>query len=303
MPGSVRASPAKLNWSRFAIRIKTIYRNPYAFSPRNFRRRRFQHFRPKRTPSFVSSPATARAYPAKTSPCRHNTSRRNWRRGFGIFAALLSAFLLFVISARVWPFSRNSVLQDLAEATGSSVTTTRYHATYFPPGCILEGVDFRHQQFRLITIQKLIVQGSYLGILRRHVPRIEAIRAHVFIPAFGSKLNLQTQHSTTVVDELVANGTYVEFESNKPRQQPFVFDVQEATFNNVRWGNPIAYHLQLHNPNPPGEISADGKFGACMAASPACSIRKDRSAERCSTSRLWARPWSLISRSNRAETE
>ena len=217
----------------------------------------------------MSSPATASAPPAKTSPCRHNTSRRNWRRGFaGIFAALFSAILLFTIWARVWPFSRNSVLQDLAEATGSSVTATRYHATYFPPGCILEGVDFRHQQFRLITIQKLIVRGSYLGILRRHVPRVEAIRAHVFVPAFGSKLNLQTQHSTTVVDELVANGTYVEFESNKPRQQPFVFDVQEATFNNVRWGNPIAYHLKLHNPNPPGEISADGKFGAWAEGHP-----------------------------------
>jgi hypothetical protein len=145
------------------------------------------------------------------------------------------AFLLFVLPASAWPFSKNSVLRDLAEATDSSVTAARYHTTYFPPGCILVGVEFRHQKFRLITIQKLIVAGSYLGILRRHLRRIEAIGAEVFIPAFGSKLKLHAQHSTTVVDELVANATYVEFESNKPRQQPFVFDVHEATFKNVRW--------------------------------------------------------------------
>lgn len=82
-------------------------------------------------------------------------------------AALVLAFLLFIFSASAWPFSGTSVLQDLAEATDSSVTAARYHATYFPPGCILERVTFRQQTFRLITIQKLIVQGSYLGILRR----------------------------------------------------------------------------------------------------------------------------------------
>jgi hypothetical protein len=81
-------------------------------------------------------------------------------------------------------------------------------------------------------------------------------------------MKLHTQHSTTVVDQLVANGTYVEFASNTPRQQPFVFDVHEATFKNVRWDDPITYHLKLHNPNPPGEISADGKFGAWAGGHP-----------------------------------
>jgi hypothetical protein len=185
-----------------------------------------------------------------------------------MLGALVLACALFIFFGRTWPFSRSSVLKDLADATDSSVTATRYHATYFPPGCILEGIEFQHQKFKLITLQKLIVQGSYLGILRRHVPRIEAIGAHLFIPAFGSKLKLVTQPSTTVIDELVANGTYVEFESNKPRPHPFGFDVHEATFKNVGWGRPIAYHLKLHNPNPPGEISADGKFGAWTEGHP-----------------------------------
>jgi hypothetical protein len=217
----------------------------------------------------MSSSPTASAPRVKAAPGRNSTARWTWRRIFaGIFAALVLAFLLFILFVRTWPFSKSSVLQDLAEATDSSVTAARYRATYFPPRCILEGVEFQHQKVRLITIQKLIVQGGYLAILRRHVPRIEAIGAHVFIPPFGSKLNLHTQYSTTVVNELVANGTYVEFESDKPRQHPFGFDVHEATFKNVRWGSPITYHLKLHNPNPPGEISADGKFGAWAEGHP-----------------------------------
>jgi hypothetical protein len=217
----------------------------------------------------MSSPTIASAAPVKAAPRRQGASRWNWRWILaGIFAVLVLVVFLFIFSASAWPFSEHSVLQDLAEAADSSVTATRYHATYFPPGCILEGVEFRHQKFRLITIQKLIIEGSYLGILRRHIPRVEAIRAHVFIPGFDSKLNLDTQHSTTVVDELVAKATDVEFDSNNPRQQPFFFDVHEATFKNVGWDNPIAYHQKLHNPNPPGEISADGKFGAWAEGHP-----------------------------------
>jgi AsmA-like C-terminal region len=217
----------------------------------------------------MSSPAIASAAPVKAAPGRLGASRWNWRWILaGIFAGMVLVVFLSIFSASAWPFSEHAVLQDLAEAADSSVTATRYHATYFPPGCILEGVEFRHQKFRLITIQKLIVKGSYLGILRRHISRVEAIRAHVFIPAFGSKLNLHTRHSTTVVDEFVANATDVEYDSNKPRQQPFFFDVHEATFKNLGWDHPIAYHLKLRNPNPPGEISADGKFGAWAEGHP-----------------------------------
>ncbi len=171
--------------------------------------------------------------------------------------------LAVVFYAKYWPFSREAVLEDLKEATDSAVTAQSYHPTYFPPGCVLYGLEFRHgsNQFKLIEIQKLRVQGSYLGMLRRHVPRIVADGAHVFIPPFGTKETFNTKHSGTAVDELVANGAFVEFEPRKPHEHPFRFDVHEATFRDLLWGNAITYHLKFRNPNPPGEISADGKFG------------------------------------------
>ena len=111
---------------------------------------------------------------------------------------LISAAAVFYV--KFWPFSREAVLQDLREASDSTVTAQSYHPTFFPPGCVLYGLEFHHgpNHFKLIEIQKLRVRGSYFGMLRGHVPRIIADGAHVFIPAFGTKESFNTQHSTTV---------------------------------------------------------------------------------------------------------
>jgi len=168
-----------------------------------------------------------------------------------------------ILAIRYWPFSEKAVRQDLAEASDSTVTIGSYHASYFPPGCTLEGVEFRHgaKQLKLITIQKLVIEGSYSGIFRRHVPRITAIGARVYVPPSGGA-QFHSQHSKLVIDELVANGTGVEFISADPRHSPsLVFDIHEATLRAVHWGSPIPYRLKFHNPNPPGEIAVEGKFG------------------------------------------
>jgi hypothetical protein len=165
---------------------------------------------------------------------------------------------------RLSPFSEKSVSQNLSEAGDSVVTFRSFHQTYFPhPGSILEGVEFRrgpdHAEF--ITIEKLTIQGSYAGVLSRHVPRITAAGVHVSIPPFGSKDSFQFRPSKTVVDQIVTHEAIVEFPSAAPEKQPVRFDVHEAVFNNAHWGSALQYQLKFHNPNPPGEISVAGKFG------------------------------------------
>ena len=178
-------------------------------------------------------------------------------------ALLLTLLMLGVLGIHNWPFSEEAVRQDLAEATDSTVSIRSYRPSYFPPGCTLEGIEVRHgtNQFKLITLNKLVVEGSYWGILTKHVPRITAIGARVFIPPFGGHIQFHSQHSKIVVDELVANGTGVEFIPADREMGPFVFDVHEALFRGVRWGSPISYRLKFHNPNPPGEVLAEGNFG------------------------------------------
>jgi hypothetical protein len=199
-------------------------------------------------------------------PIHRSPAGQRWRIRIAIFVVVAATILsvVAVLCVKYWPFSEQAVRQDLAEASDSTVTIRGYHPTYFPtPGCVLEGVEFRHghRQFEIIAIDKLRIEGSYPGVLTRHVPRITAIGARVLIPPFGAGVQFHSQHSNLVVDELVANGAKVEFETADHRRS-LVFDVHEALLRNVRWGSPIQYQLKLHNPSPPGEISVKGNFGA-----------------------------------------
>jgi AsmA-like C-terminal region len=176
-----------------------------------------------------------------------------------------------VLYHRLWPFTSKSVIEDLAEASDSAVTVRSFHGTYFPvPGCVLDGVQFRHGGGKsiLMSVDRFIIKGSFLGILRRHVPRIIAVGTLIVIPPFGSKVSFNTRHSRIVVDHLQANGSIVEFTSRDPRKRPFRFDVHEALLSDVRWGAPIRYELKLHNPEPPGELSVGGKFGSWTTGHP-----------------------------------
>ena len=190
-----------------------------------------------------------------------------WVRILLIIGVIVAALIIVgaVLCYKFWPFSKKSVLEDLSQASDSIVTIQSYHPTYLPvPGCVVYGVEFRHGKDKreLVTIQKLRIMGSYTGILRQYVPRIIAEGARVFIPPFGSKTMFHSQHSRIRIGEIVANGTLVEFASNESHSQPLTFDVHEALLTNVQWGGAIGYRLKMHNPNPPGELSVAGKFGA-----------------------------------------
>ena len=214
----------------------------------------------------MSSPSTARSAAARPQlqVVHRNSPRFTRKRKIGLaVAAVIVVGLIVILYSRIWPYSRESVLQDLSEATDSTVTIQSFHKTYIPPGCVIYGLEFHHgpTRFKLLAIQKLIIKGSYIGILRRHVSRITALGARIFIPPFGSNMSFNTQHSKTVVDEIVANGSFVEFEPKTPNTKPLRFDVHEALLSEVRWERPIVYRLKLHNPEPPGELSISGKFG------------------------------------------
>ena len=219
------------------------------------------------SPSMARSPAV----PPQLRIVHRNSPKfsRGKKIALAVVALVVVALIVFLYSG-IWPYSREPVLQDLSEATDSTVTIQSFHKTYFPPGCVISGLEFHHgpNHFKLLTIQELVVTGSYMGILRQHVARIIALGAHVFIPPLGSNTTFNSHHSQTVVDEIVANGSLVEFESKDPKAKPLRFDVHEALLSDVRWDKPIAYRLRLRNPEPPGELSLSGQFGPWTTGRP-----------------------------------
>ena len=193
--------------------------------------------------------------------------QKNYRR-FLIPIALVSSVLLCTGAVELghhWPYSQVEVLQDLREASDSQVQVRRFHQTFLPsPGCVLEGLVFSHNPSAakpLITIDKLTIQGSYLGLLAQRVSRVTAEGMVVTIPPFGTGKALHTSQSKITIAEIIANGAIVEFASKDPDEKPLRFDVREALLRNVGWGSPLTYRVKVHNPEPPGEVAAEGKFG------------------------------------------
>jgi hypothetical protein len=177
---------------------------------------------------------------------------------------LVIAAVSFAVSQK-WPFAESQVLQDLRVASDSHVQVRSFRQTYFPsPGCIIEGLVFHHEPGEakpLITIQKLTIQGSYLGLLALRVSRITAEGLLVSIPPFDTHSKFHTTPSKITIAEIVANGSAVEFGTDNPDKKPLRFDIHEAFFQNVGWQGPMTYRVKVHNPEPPGEVIAEGKFG------------------------------------------
>ena len=167
--------------------------------------------------------------------------------------------------SREWPFAQAQVLQDLQEASDSQVQIRSFRLTYFPsPGCVIEGLVFHHEPGEakpLITIEKLIIQGGYLDLLAQKVSRITAEGMLVSIPPFDTHSKFHTTPSKITIAEIVANGSAVEFASSEPGKKSLRFDIQEALLQDVGWKDPLTYRVKVHNPEPPGEVSAEGKFG------------------------------------------
>src|ERR1700674_1962534 len=195
---------------------------------------------------------------------RQQPRQRSWGRVALIVAAVAVVLAAIPIGLCRWRFGPALVLQDLREASGSEVSFRAFHQRVFPfPGCVIEGVAFRHgpDNKPLIAIEKLTIRGSYLGLLQTHVSRITAEGMLVSIPALGTGGPFRTTPSTVTVEEFVANGAAVEFAWHDPGKPPLRFDIHEATLRNVGPGRPFSYRMKVHNPEPPGEVTVEGKFG------------------------------------------
>ena len=171
-----------------------------------------------------------------------------------------------VLWKRFWPFERGPVLRDLAEASDSTIEVRKFHRVYFPfPGCIIEGLVFHHSQEQgqpLITIDRLTIRGGYLGMLAHRISRITVDGMKISIPPFGSGQKFQSSRSKVTIGEFVANGAVLEFEPRDPNKQPLRFEIHQAALRNVGWSGPMRYEVRMRNPEPPGELSAHGEFGA-----------------------------------------
>jgi hypothetical protein len=178
-----------------------------------------------------------------------------------------------VLVASHWPFTRDTIVRALQEKFSSTVELKTFHATYFTPGCVAEGVTFRRNSDRnappIAAIEKLTIQGSYLGLfsIPKRVRRVRVEGLHVFASPRSESTGNEPRPAASleqfalVIDEIIADGSVVEFDSGEPGTEPLKFEIHKLKLNSVADDRPMSFHAALRNPKPPGEIRADGQLG------------------------------------------
>src|SRR5690348_5472637 len=107
---------------------------------------------------------------------------------------LVLAFVLVILGGMAflliknWPFTRQAVTVALQDRFARTVEMRSFRGTYFPPGCVVEGLSFLHRKHKnlppLITVRTLIVQASYGGMfsIQKRVDHVQVIGLHVLVP-------------------------------------------------------------------------------------------------------------------------
>jgi hypothetical protein len=195
----------------------------------------------------------------------------NKRRWVILTAVLLiiSAFAAFL--ALRWPFTQQRIVQSLQETFPATVTFQNFRPTYFPhPGCVAEGVTSRRlgsfaQTPPIVTIQELKIEGHYLDLLFRpgYLASIATKGFLLHVPPVGTEVqqtSWRERPSKIRVGEIVLDGSIVEIARDEPKAV-LRFDIHKLRLTSVSEKTALHYDVAFHNPLPPGEIRARGKFG------------------------------------------
>ena len=209
-----------------------------------------------------------------------STRRRQWwasRRLWLIIGAslIVIAVVVVIVLACNWPYTQQAVTKALQDRFARTVQIRTFRKTYFPPGCVAEGVSFLHRKRKdlppLITVQTLIIRGSYNGLFRIHkrVDEVQVKGLHVLIAPPGPSgqppnvmpLTTSTTGASVTIGEIATDGALLEFMPRQPDREPFKLYVRRLTLDSVGEKGVIPYHAALLNTEPPGEIRSEGKIG------------------------------------------
>jgi len=197
---------------------------------------------------------------------------------------LVSAAVVMVLGATGviglalnWPFTPAAVTKALQDRFVRDVKIRTFRVTYFPPGCVAEGVEFLHRERKdlppLITAQTLTIRASYTGLLRIHkqVNKVEIAGLHVLVPPKNPNASRQTfpltnstSGKTLAIGEITADDAVLEFISGPAgpaEQDKFTLKIDHLILDHVGESDPITFHARFSNTEPPGEIQSDGRFG------------------------------------------
>ncbi|HXE10776.1 MAG TPA: AsmA-like C-terminal region-containing protein [Bryobacteraceae bacterium] len=215
---------------------------------------------------------------ASGNPGQHALVRHRHGRLWTVVGLLLLGAVVFyvVILYLNWPFGKQIIVDTLQERSRRPVTIQRFHETFFPPGCVAEGVTFRHIKDKsrppLIVINKLVIQTSYASLLslQRRLSQITVTGMHVIVPAVEPSgepspmmpLTYSNSTKSMTIGTILADKVVLDFLSQEPGKKPLHIVVNKLALRNVGNNRPMSYQAYIYNFKLlPGKIESTGSLG------------------------------------------
>lgn len=216
----------------------------------------------------------------KTIPAKHFAKHR--RTLFTLAALGLALIIYCVVVILNYPADKQSLIDVMQERSVRQVTIDHFFRTYFPPGCVAEGISFLHREHKekqpLITVQKLVLTTNYWRMLtlQHRLTLVRVFNMHVTVPPTepgqpNPVMPLtysQNSKASIAVDKTIADGAELDFLSKNPGQAPFRLVIDKLRVNDIGNNLPMAYKTIVSNQMPPGKIESTGVFGVWNPKNP-----------------------------------
>jgi AsmA-like C-terminal region len=208
-----------------------------------------------------------------------------WRRvrigGLGVL--LVFALAVAVLTAN-WPFTRAKLTSALQDRSHRIVSIQRYQTTYFPPGCVAEGIAFLRHDHKdkppIISLQKLVVRARWAQLLtfQHKVPEVDVYGMHVLVPPRGPAadgkthsvipLNSSSSGKTLSIETLFVHGAALDFLPGGNGKGAFHLELRDLKLSKVENEQPFRFDTVVENSIPKGTIHAKGSFGPWLPEEP-----------------------------------
>jgi AsmA-like C-terminal region len=209
---------------------------------------------------------------------------RKWPYFVGIAIGLLAGLILvvFLRTRNIDDRTREWVVRELRSRFDSDVELQDLHVQVYPRmGVTGEGLAIRYHNRTdlppMFHIERFSFNLGVLGILRapRHIAGVFVENMTITVPPRGerkhglaSQAREQRQLPSIIVDEVVCNDTDLVIVPKKEGKEPLDFEIHDLVLKSVGAGKPFAFHGNLTNAKPKGEIATNGDFGPWDAEEP-----------------------------------
>jgi hypothetical protein len=213
-----------------------------------------------------------------------------WRIAGTAAAVILAGFLIALAS--VVPFSsetaRRKVIAVLAAHLDAEVELRDLRFRVLPQfHAEGHGLTIRHKGRRdvppLISVSRFSAEGSVLGLLRRHIARVELEGLDIEIPPDRNRDDARTDATsapqrrpdeskklprTFVVDSLESTDGRLVIIPSEAHKVPKIWSLHTLRLSGVSADRAMPFTATLGNAVPPGDIATSGSFGPWQAGAP-----------------------------------